>query len=152
MKLAEALILRADYQKRIEQLRHRLIQNARVQDGEEPNEDPKDLQKELLQILKQLKELIQGINRTNLTTPFDEERSLADALTERELIGQERRIFSELAEQASVRHDRYSRTEIKSVSTVDVKKTQKRVGDLSQEYRQLDTRIQELNWLTSLIE
>ncbi|MGD7045704.1 DIP1984 family protein [Jeotgalibacillus proteolyticus] len=152
MKLAEALILRADYQKRIEQLRHRLIQNARVQDGEEPNEDPKDLQKELLQILKQLKELIQGINRTNLTTPFDEERSLADALTERELIGQERRIFSELAEQASVRHDRYSRTEIKSVSTVDVKKTQKRVDDLSQEYRQLDTRIQELNWLTSLIE
>ncbi|MDG5472462.1 DIP1984 family protein [Jeotgalibacillus sp. ET6] len=152
MKLAEALILRADYQKRIEQLRHRLIQNARVQDGEEPNEDPKDLQKELLQILKQLKELIQGINRTNLTTSFDEERSLADALTERELIGQERRIFSELAEQASVRHDRYSRTEIKSVSTINVKKTQKRVDDLSQEYRQLDTRIQELNWLTSLIE
>ncbi|MFB1081663.1 DIP1984 family protein [Jeotgalibacillus sp. JSM ZJ347] len=152
MKLAEALITRADYQKRIEQLRHRLIQNARVQEGEEPNEDPKELRQELEQILKQLKTLIQDINRTNLQTPFDDKRSLADALTERELIGQERRIFSELAEQASVRHDRYSRSEIKSVSTINVKETQKRVDDLSQEYRKLDTKIQELNWLTECVK
>ncbi|WP_404406227.1 DIP1984 family protein [Jeotgalibacillus malaysiensis] len=152
MKLAEALITRADYQKRIEQLRHRLIQNARVQEGEQPNEDPKELQEELEQILSQLKTLIQDINRTNLETAFDEKRSLADALTERELIGQERRIFSELAEQAYMRHDRYSRSEIKSVSTISVKETQKRVDDLSQEYRKLDTKIQELNWLTECVK
>ncbi|KIL42754.1 hypothetical protein KP77_33840 [Jeotgalibacillus alimentarius] len=152
MKLAEALIMRADYQKRVEQLRHRLAQNVRVQEGEEPNEDPKELMIELEQILKQLKTLIQKINRTNLKTSFDEKRTLADALTERELIGQERRIFSELATQAAVRHDRYSRSEIKSISTINVKETQKRVDDLSQDYRKIDTRIQELNWLTDLAE
>ncbi|MEP7188497.1 MAG: hypothetical protein ABI901_04800, partial [Roseiflexaceae bacterium] len=36
MKVAEALILRADYQKRFEQLKQRLQQNARVQEGDTP--------------------------------------------------------------------------------------------------------------------
>jgi ABC-type hemin transport system substrate-binding protein len=47
MKLAEALILRADTQKRIEQLKQRLNANARVQQGEKPAEDPKKLMTEL---------------------------------------------------------------------------------------------------------
>lgn len=34
MKLAEALNLRADLQRRVEQLRMRLAQNAKVQEGE----------------------------------------------------------------------------------------------------------------------
>lgn len=36
VKLAEALILRADYQKRIAQIQPRLIRSTRVQEGEEP--------------------------------------------------------------------------------------------------------------------
>ena len=40
MRLAEALILRADYQRRLEQLKQRLIRNAKVQAGDAPNEDP----------------------------------------------------------------------------------------------------------------
>ena len=47
MKLAEALILRADLQKRLEQLRQRLILNAQVQEGEQPAEDPESLLREL---------------------------------------------------------------------------------------------------------
>ncbi len=39
MKLAEALALRADTVKRIEQLRTRIEGNARLQEGEEPAED-----------------------------------------------------------------------------------------------------------------
>jgi hypothetical protein len=34
MKLAEALIMRADHQKRIESLKHRMNRNAKVQEGE----------------------------------------------------------------------------------------------------------------------
>ena len=41
MKLAEALSLRADLQKRISQLEVRLKNNARIQEGEEPAEDPR---------------------------------------------------------------------------------------------------------------
>ncbi len=38
MKLAEALVLRADYQKRITQLKQRLLLVARVQEGDRPAE------------------------------------------------------------------------------------------------------------------
>ena len=43
MKLAEALNERADIQRRIAQLESRLIDNAKVQEGEEPAERPEDL-------------------------------------------------------------------------------------------------------------
>jgi hypothetical protein len=43
MKLSEALILRADCQKRIQQLRERLERSAKVQEGETPFEEPQAL-------------------------------------------------------------------------------------------------------------
>ena len=43
MKLAEALALRADLQRRLEQLKQRLIKNARVQEGDTPEEDSVEL-------------------------------------------------------------------------------------------------------------
>ena len=152
MKLAEALILRTDSQKRLEQVKHRLLLNSKFQEGESPSEDPKDLEKELKHLLKQLKQHSQRVNRTNLLTPFDEQRSLGDSLVERDLIGQERKIYSELLDRASVRHDRYSKTEIKFVTSINVKDTQKHVDELSLKFRLIDTRIQELNWLTDLVD
>ncbi|MCE7792886.1 DIP1984 family protein [Salipaludibacillus sp. CUR1] len=152
MKLAEALILRSDYQKRIEQLRNRLIQNARVQEGDDPVEEPEELADELADLLKKLKHLIQNINRTNLHTEFDNTQSLADVLTSRDLIGQERQIYSDILEHATMRQDRYSRSEIKFVTTINAKETQKHIDQLAQKYRLLDVKIQELNWKTDLIE
>ena len=46
MKLAEALQERADLNARIEQLRERMAQNALVQEGERPAEDPAELMRE----------------------------------------------------------------------------------------------------------
>ena len=152
MKLGEALIVRSDYQKRIEQLRNRLLQNAKIQEGESPNEDPYELVKELNQLFSDLKQLIKNINRTNLQTTFDDQQSLADALTERDLLGQERKIYSALLEAAAMHHERYSRTEIKSITTINVKETQKYVDELSRKHRMFDTKIQEINWLTNVIE
>ena len=152
MKLAEALITRSDYQKKVEHLKNRLIQNAVVQEDDLPSEEPKELMKELTRQLDRLRELIQLINKTNLLTEYDKGLTLADALTKRDLLGRERQIYSDLLEHANVRHDRYSRTEIKYVSTIDIKKTQKLVDELSKNYRLLDMKIQELNWKTDLIE
>ena len=47
MKLAEALILRADSNRRVEQLKQRLLRNAKVQEGNQPAEDPQELIVEL---------------------------------------------------------------------------------------------------------
>ena len=40
MKLAEALILRADLQKELMSLKNRINQNLLVQEGEKPSENP----------------------------------------------------------------------------------------------------------------
>ncbi|MDW0117663.1 DIP1984 family protein [Sporosarcina thermotolerans] len=151
MKLAEALITRADYQKRIEQLKRRISMNLKIQEGEEPSEDPNAMLAELDGIMKELTFLIKRINKTNCSIQFDETRTLADALAERDQIWDKRLMLGKIAEEASVRNDRYSRTEIKIISTVDVKAIQKQVDQLSKEFREMDTKIQGLNWSIDLI-
>ena len=68
MKLANALSLRSELQTRIRQLESRLDNNALVQEGESPAEDPMELLRELEEDYAQLEELIARINRTNSTT------------------------------------------------------------------------------------
>ena len=43
MKLAEALLLRSDQQKKLASLKQRINANVLVQDGDEPSEDPNEL-------------------------------------------------------------------------------------------------------------
>ena len=63
MKLAEALILRADAQKRLQQLRERLNRSAKVQEGEEPAENPQELLAELDRLVADYGRLVKQINR-----------------------------------------------------------------------------------------
>ncbi|MCG7345959.1 DIP1984 family protein [Sporosarcina sp. ACRSL] len=151
MKLAEALIARADYQKRVEQLKRRISLNLKIQEGEKPAEDPNTMLAELDGIMKELTTLIQRINKTNCSVQFDETRTLADALVERDQKWDKRLTLAKIAEEGSIRNDRYSRSEIKFVSTVDVAAIQKQVDQLSKEFRELDTKIQGLNWNIDLI-
>ncbi|MBU7006182.1 DIP1984 family protein [Phosphitispora fastidiosa] len=152
MKLAEALILRADLQKRVEQIKSRLISYAKVQEGEIPAENPQDLLDELEKVRQQLTELIKRINRTNGTVKFNDTDTISDILTEREQIWNKRMILSHLTEAAMIKHDRYSRSELRYLSTVNVKDLQKQVDELSRQYRELDTRIQEKNWTIDLMQ
>ncbi len=151
MKLAEALLLRADLQKRIEQIKSRLKNNIMVQEGEAPSEEPEDLLKEFLSNQKELATIIKRINKTNNTTLYNEEWTLSDALVERDILLDKRSVLASSVERASFRLDRYSKTEIKYVSTINVKEIQKEVDKLSKQYRELDTKIQGLNWSTDLI-
>lgn len=59
--------------------------------------------------------------------------------------------YNNLALNAAVAHGRLTRSEIKYVSTIKVVEIQKRADELAKEYRELDARIQELNWQTELI-
>ena len=152
MKLAEALILRADCQKRFEQLKSRLVGCAKIQEGEQPPEDPQNLLAELETVSNQLVNLIKRINKTNSTTPFTDEQSIADALAERDVVLLRRGAYNDLASFAAMRHDRVTRSEVKYVATVNVADTQKRADELARNYRELDARIQEMNWKTELVE
>ena len=63
MKLAEALLLRADSQKRIAQLKSRLLTNAKVQEGDAPAETPQQLIAELERVSTELLDLrIRGVD------------------------------------------------------------------------------------------
>lgn len=151
MKLAEALILRADCQKKIAQLRQRLSRVVKVQEGEQPAENPADLLAELESVTAELVILIKRINRTNSTTPFQGE-TLADALAERDVLMLKRNTSANLVEEAAIRQDRYSRSEVRFISTIDIAAIQRQVDNLSRNYRELDAQIQALNWQTDLIE
>lgn len=151
MKIAEALALRADLQKRIEQLKQRLVKNARIQEGDEPVEDPVELQAELEKSAHELLSLIQRVNRTNAGSPFGS-GTLADALAERDVLKIRYNVYRELATAASTSQGRTTRSEVKYVSTVSVAATQRKADDLAKEYRELDTRIQEADWLTVLLD
>lgn len=151
MKLAEALILRADLQKRMEQVRSRLYNNVLIQEGEVPSENPDVLLKEFMSLQTELTRIIKAINRTNNNTLFNDDITLSEALVERDAIMARRTILANAAERASEKQDRYSRTEIKSVSTIDIKKFQNQADILAKEFRELDTKIQGLNWIIDLI-
>lgn len=152
MKLAEALILRADLKTRAAQLRERLKANAKVQEGETPSEDPQELLREFEEIAAQTLTLIQQINRTNSQTPFADVESLADALARRDVLKLRLSVLRDLVEAASVKVERYGQSEIKSYATIDVRATQKQSDELSKLLRELDTKVQSLNWTVDLVE
>jgi hypothetical protein len=151
LKLAEALILRADCQKRIEQLKTRLNRSAKVQEGEKPPENPRELLEELDKLLEELTQLVQAINRTNASVMFNKKMTLSDALAVRDGFALKRNALTNFIDAATVQQHRYSQSEIKIYPTVNVVKIQKQIDQLSKEYRELDFQIQELNWKTELI-
>ena len=150
MSLAEALQMRADIKTQIAQLRSRLNDNAKVQEGEAPAEDPLRLIELLNAECSAYEELIRRINLTNAATVFEGE-TLTALLARRDTLSLELSIMRDFLQQASQRIDRYSKTEIKILPTVDVTAMQKTVDAKSKELRQLDAAIQKLNWNTMLI-
>ena len=152
MKLAEALILRADRQKRFEQLKSRLLTNAKVQEGDEPAEKPQELIADIERVADELVNLIKRINKTNSNSVVADGKTISDVLAERDVLALRRTAFSDLALTAAIAHGRLTRSEIKYVSTVNVAEIQKRADELAKNYRELDARIQELNWQTELSE
>jgi hypothetical protein len=150
MKLAEALVLRADLQKRIAQLRERLQQSALIQEGEQPPENPQDLLAELDRLIAELTTLIVRINRTNLSAQTASGITLTDALARRDTLALHASVLDSVADRAGDRVSRYSRTEIRTVPTIDVAALRRRLDTLAQQRRELDTSIQAANWTVDL--
>ncbi len=149
MKLAEALNLRADLQKRIQQLRARLINNSKVQEGERTAEDPNDLMNELESCCGELCSLITRINLTNAAAEKNGS-TITEMIARRDALALKLGIYRDFLNNASSVVNRMTHTEIKIRPSVEVDKLQKKIDDLSKEYRLLDTSIQEFNWTTEL--
>lgn len=151
MKLANALSQRSDVQNRLSELRGRLNNNARVQEGEAPAEDPLALLAELDMLTAQLEDLVARINLTNAATVAPDGITLTVKLARRDALKERLSIMRGFLDAASTLAMRGLRTEIKIKSTVNVADLQKQVDALSKELRELDEQIQELNWTTELL-
>ncbi len=149
MKLAEALQERADNNRRIEQLRSRLLNNALKQEGEEPAEDPKELLKELDHCIKRQEELIAKINLANASVKADG-RTLTEMIAERDMLNVQISAYRDLINEASTTYQRARNSEIRILSAVNVKELQKKADALSKQLRLIDNRIQETNWTNEI--
>jgi hypothetical protein len=152
MKLAEALVIRADLQKRVELLRTRLVGSAKVQEGETPPENPATLFRELEQSLAQLVTLITQINHLNLQTQLPDGRTLTNAIAQRDILSLQQSVLMSVIEAASTKSERYSHSELRYETTVSVGQLRQQYDDLARQRRELDTQIQATNWATEFSE
>lgn len=157
-KLAEALIERKRLTEHYARLCARAEANAKVQEGDTPDEQPTALLAEAAEALQEIKRLVIQINRTNYQAmlPGEPATTLMEAIAERDRLRAERAMLERLGNAARLDMGRsgfaVTRSEIKWRSTVDVADVQKQIDALSKAYRQLDTRIQEANWLVDLLQ
>lgn len=149
MKLALALNERAQLQVKIRQLCARLNNNAQVQEGETPAEDPYELLKQLSDSYSALEGLIARINRTNAAVMVGNE-TLTDLLARRDCLSDQVRALREFLDCASATVTRRTASEIRVRSAVDVRALQKQLDQKAGQLRQLDAVIQETNWTAQL--
>jgi len=156
VKLAEGLALRADASRRIEQLRTRIVANARFQEGEEPAEDARALLTEADVALDELEDLIRRINRTNAATRIGPEGTITDALARRDVLRARHSIVTAAADAAAGKSQagmgRQLRSELKMLAALPVAELRSQADDLARQVRELDVRIQQSNWEFDLME
>mgnify|MGYP004683121495 FL=1 len=151
MKLAEALQERADLSARISILENRLMNNALVQEGEKPAEAPEELLAELDRCSDEMERLITAINLTNSSTISDG-MTVTELIAKKDVLNRKLSIYRHFLMTASQTAQRATRSEIKILSTVNVREYQQKADGLAKRLRILENRIQQINWTTELIE
>lgn len=150
MKLAEALLLRGDVQKKLASLRERISRNVLLQEGNAPHEDPNALLQEAMMAIAELEALVVTINVANLGNRLPDGRSLTAAIAFRDSLMQRHAVLQAAIGATQKEPDRYSVREIKWVAAVDVGILQKQSDELSRQIREINVRIQESNWLIEI--
>ena len=154
MQLAEALSLRADAVRRIEQLRSRITSNARIQEGEEPSENAAALLAEARRVFDELVVLIGRINKTNTVVRVGS-GSMTDALAQRDVLRMRHKMLTDAADAASGRGSVYARqmrSELAYVSLLPVADLRSEADSVAKELRLLDVEVQRANWTSELLE
>ncbi|MDL2221493.1 DIP1984 family protein [Parabacteroides sp. OttesenSCG-928-N08] len=151
MKLAEALNRRSALMEKVQQLKVRLKDCIKVQEGDSPAEKPEEVIMELDRALIELQQLIYRINMTNSRSEADG-RNITSLIAERDTLSQRVHTLYEGLKYLTEREDRYARYEIKFIRSVDVNDFRKIHDKSAAQLRQLDLKIQELGWNTDLIE
>lgn len=157
MKLAEALAMRGDAQRRLAQLQSRAVDGARYQEGDEPPESSAELLAEGQAVVGEIEALVRRINQTNAATELDPGLTITDALARRDALAARRKLVSVVADAATGGGNRglwrrQLRSELRDVTDLPVGDLRREADDLARRYRELDVRLQQANWATDLVE
>ncbi|HHW39747.1 MAG TPA: DIP1984 family protein [Syntrophomonadaceae bacterium] len=154
MKLAEALLERKSLKDQISALKERAINDARVQEGDEPAEKPEDLVAEINKLAGRLEKLVIDINRTNARAKLPDGSSIMEAIARRDMLKLRHQVAKDLAEAAVPERGgwRLTRSEVKFQPTIDIARWRREADALAKAYRELDAAIQAANWTIDLIE
>ncbi|MCY0925892.1 DIP1984 family protein [Streptomyces sp. H27-H1] len=156
MKLAEALAERKDTTRRVEQLRARVVSNARYQEGEPPAEDAAQLLADAGEALDTLEALIRRINRTNAAIDMGTDGTLTDALARRDVLRLRHSVVTAAADAAAGTgergYGRQLRSELVTLSALPVAELRGQADVLAREIREIDVRIQRTNWEADLLD
>ena len=136
MKLAEALLIRSDMQKKLAQIKGRIRSNVKVQEGDAPNEDPNALMIEASQVITELSALIERIHRTNAVAQSNEGQSMLTLLIERDTLEMRHKLLIEAIE----------------ATDTEVDGLQKQADDIAMKLRKINIFIQANNWQIDLVE
>ncbi len=147
MKLAEGLLLRADLKKKIEHLVNRIRPVLIVSDDKEPQEDPTKLLAQLRKTNEDLESIIIRINRTNNETFIGEGVTLMEGLAKRDSLKLISEKLRNIRQGAQINNNS---TYAKQKATVDIKALQIEIDQTGRAFREIDSKIQEMNWLTEL--
>ena len=148
MKLAEGLLLRAGILKKIEHLQNRIRPVLIVSDDKVPQEDPEELLAQMRKAIRDLETLIVRINKTNNETLVEGEGSLMEALARRDSL----KMLSEKLRNIRFAAQVDNSSVNKLTATIDIKNLQTEMDQTGRAFREIDSKIQEINWLTQLKE
>lgn len=154
MRVAEALALRADAQRRFEQLKARAQRSARYQEGEEPAEDAAALLREAEECLVELEDLMRRINHTNANTTLGA-GTVTDALAARDVLHLRHSLLSSVADAASgasSQRPRQLRSELREIAALPVDELRTTADATAKEARELDMQIQQRNWEVDVVD
>ncbi|WP_299003040.1 DIP1984 family protein [uncultured Shewanella sp.] len=151
MKLAEALNRRAEISQRLQELRERTTRNVLVQEGDKPSENPVELLKQQEALFLEFENLVTRINKTNNQILLSDGKPMVLALSQRETLKLKHSLYKSIASAGTPQISRYSNTEIKSVSMINVSEIQNFADNYAQQLRELDGKIQQANWSNDLI-
>ena len=148
MKLAEGLLLRADLIKKIEHLQNRIMPVLIVSDDRVPQEDPDKLLAQLRKTIQDLEILIVRINKTNNVTIVEGEGLLMQALAKRDSL----KLLSEKLRNIRRSAQIFNTGDSNLKTTINIEKLQIEIDQTGRAFREIDSKVQEINWLTFLIE
>ena len=152
MFLAEALLRKAGLKKELEALEQRMGESARVPHDEEPADDYLVLLSSYREKEGELLEVSLRILTTNSSTAFREDETISQAIIRRDSLKRLVNMYNKLLVAATGGgRGMFSSRDVKYKRVVDMDMVRTDMNNAAMEYRDLDVKLQQLNWNTELL-